>query len=254
MSTWWQGFFDLDYLKLWGGRIPAERSRREAGGLWEMCRLAEGRRVLDAPCGYGRISRELALRGAIVVGVDQSDVQIEEAERRRGDLPVSQLRYVRHDLREPFPEGEFDVALNVFSSLGYGSEEEDLAIVRTLAGAVRKGGLVVIETMHRDVIASLLGRGVKTPAAKLEDGTIVIEEPIFDVVTGRVDTCWSWYGPQGGGSKRASIRIYSATELVALMTRAGLTFVSAHLGCSPEPYRVEGPDLGGRIGLLATRA
>jgi D-alanine-D-alanine ligase len=254
MSSWWQGFFDLDYLKLWGGRLSAERDKIEADGLWEMCRLAPGLRVLDAPCGYGRISRELALRGAIVVGTDQSDVQIDEAERRRGDLPASQLRYVRHDLREPFPDGDFDVALNIFSSLGYGSEEDDLAIVRTLAGAVRKGGLVVIETMHRDVVSSRFGRGVKTPGAKLDDGTVVIEEPVWDVVTGRIDTSWTWHGPQGGGSKRASLRIYSATELVGLMKRAGLTFVSAHAGCSAVPYRTEGPDLGGRIGLLATKA
>jgi hypothetical protein len=47
------------------------------------------------------------------------------------------------------------------------------------------------------------------------------------------------------------LRIYSITELVALMARAGLRLLSAHRGCSPEPFRSEGPDLGGRVGLLA---
>jgi hypothetical protein len=47
--------------------------------------------------------------------------------------------------------------------------------------------------------------------------------------------------------------VYSATELVRLMQRAGLRFRSAHRGCSPEPFRAEGQDLGGRIGLLAER-
>jgi hypothetical protein len=81
----------------------------------------------------------------------------------------------------------------------------------------------------------------------------VVEDPRFDPVVGRLETCWYWSGPAGQGSKRASLRVYSATELVRLMQRAGLRFRSAHRGCSPEPFRAEGQDLGGRIGLLAER-
>jgi hypothetical protein len=40
----------------------------------------------------------------------------------------------------------------------------------------------------------------------------------------------------------------------ALLERAGLRFRPAHRGCSPERFRAEGPDLGGRLGLLAERA
>ena len=35
------------------------------------------------------------------------------------------------------------------------------------------------------------------------------------------------------------------------MRRAGLELVSAHKGCSPEPFVAEGPSLGGRVGLVA---
>jgi hypothetical protein len=102
------------------------------------------------------------------------------------------------------------------------------------------------------LLAAFLARGV-APSQRLPDGTLVVEDPRFDAVSGRIETCWYWSGPSGHGSKPASLRVYSATELVRLLEAAGLRFRSAHRGCSPEPFRAEGPDLGGRIGLLAER-
>jgi SAM-dependent methyltransferase len=67
------------------GAAPSRRSGREqVDALWQLCGLAEGARVLDAPCGYGRLSRLLADRGAVVLGVDQSPDLLAEAERGRG--------------------------------------------------------------------------------------------------------------------------------------------------------------------------
>lgn len=252
MNDWWEGFFDADYLRLWGQSDSSGSAAAQVEGLWTLLGLQTGSRVLDAPCGYGRISRPLAERGASVLGVDQSQTLLAHAEHERGQLSPSQLRYLRHDLRQPLEETGFDCALNVFTSLGYGSEEDDLAILRTLRAAVRTGGLVFVETNHRDLMASFLARGV-APSQRLPDGTLVVEDPRFDAISGRMQTCWYWYGPAGQGSKPASLRVYTATELVGLLERAGLRFRSAHRGCSPEPFRVEGPDLGGRIGLLAER-
>ena len=148
-----------------------------------MLDLREGSRVLDAPCGYGRISRSLAEKGAYVLGVDQSQVLLDQAERDREGLPEERLRYLCHDLRQPLSESGFDAAINVFSSLGYGTEEDDLAILKALAQSVRRGGFVLIETMHRDFIAAKLG---SKPAQRLPDGTLVVEEPSFDPIRGRI--------------------------------------------------------------------
>jgi SAM-dependent methyltransferase len=252
VSDWWQVFFDADYVRLWGTSEVAGSAAAQVEGLFTLLGLREGSRVLDAPCGYGRLSRPLAERGAMVVGVDQSAALLEHAERERGDLPPSRLRYVQHDLRRPLGEDGFDCALNVFTSLGYGTEDDDLAILRTLGAAVRPGAPVFVETNHRDLTASFLARGAPS-SRRLPDGTLIVEEPRFDAIRGRMETCWYWWGPGGQGAKPASLRVYTATELVRLLERAGLRFRSAHRGCSPEPFRAEGPDLGGRLGLLAER-
>jgi SAM-dependent methyltransferase len=252
MEAWWQSFFDEDYLHVWGAD-KSERTAREVDGLWTLLGLAAGARVLDAPSGYGRLSQPLAARGAVVVGVDQSAAMIAHAERNRDGIGAERLRYRQHDLRTPLVDDGFDAAVNIYSSLGYGSEADDLAVLTTMRRAVRPGGRVFVETMHRDVAATYLAREVQ-PAERLGDGTLVVEQPRFDPVAGRVNTTWYWYGPRGSGCKSASIRLYCITELVALMARAGLVLISAHRGCTPAPFKSEGPDLGGRVGLLARPA
>ena len=249
-GAWWEDFFDADYVRIWGPRFtPGED---EAGALWRILAFSPRSRVLDAPCGYGRVSIPLARLGASVLGVDQSAPLLAEAERRRGDLGSDRLRFLRHDLRRPLAETGFDAALNLFTSLGYGSEEDDLAILRTLGAAVRPGGAVAVDTMHRDLVAAYRARE-STPAHRLPDGTLVLEEPRFDPIAGRIDTTWYWEGPSGCGQKSASLRVYALTELVRLVERAGLRLRSVVHPGTGEPFRATGPLLGGRALLVAER-
>jgi SAM-dependent methyltransferase len=148
--------------------------------------------------------------------------------------------------------GKFDAAFNVYSSIGYGTDDDDLAVFKTIHSAVRPGGLVLVDTVHRDSVAAFVSRGAK-PGERLPDGTLVVEEPIFDPISGRMNTTWYWSGPAGQGQKSASLRIYTATELVNLLNAAGLRFVSAHQGCSTDEFKAQGPEVGGRIAILAER-
>src|SRR5215470_17914973 len=240
-------FFDETYIRLFAGTLDAARTAKEVDGLWALAGLATGARVLDAPCGFGRLSRALAERGAHVLGVDLAGAQIEAAERGRGAIDEARLRYRRHDLRVPLDEGGFDAALNVFSSIGYGSDDDDAAIVRTLGASLRPGGRLVVETNHRDLILGFIARGVGL-GERLDDGTLVVNTAKWDPATSRCDSRGYWWGPNGHGEKRATLRIYAIHELIALVERAGLRFLSLHSGCSPEPYRD-----GQRVAVLAER-
>ena len=252
MSDWWTGFFDEDYLRIWQQVFTDEINTRQARELWSMLDLRPGCKILDAPCGWGRLSRPLAALGATVLGVDQSEILLAEAERQRGDLPAESLRYRSYDLRESLPETGFDVACNIFTSFGYGTEEEDVAIFRNLRDAVRPGGRVVVETNHRDMMCASAARGSKL-SMRLPDGTLFLDDPDFDSIAGIVRLNWYWSGPNGSGEKHAQWRCYTPTQIVGLLGRAGLHLEAACKGLSKTPFKAEGPDAGGRLALIAVR-
>jgi SAM-dependent methyltransferase len=252
MNNWWSTFFDEDYLRIWGQVFSEEANAKQAEELWSMLDLNQNCRILDAPCGWGRLSRPLALLGATVLGVDQSEILLAAGERQRGRLPPERLRYFRHDLREPLPEKDFDVACNVFTSFGYGTESEDLAIFRTFRDAVRPRGRVVVETNHRDLLCAFVARSSKA-SERLPDGTLFIDEADFDAISGVVRLNWYWSGPNGSGEKHAQWRCYTPTQIVGLLERAGLRLEGAYKGLSKTPYKAEGPDVGGRLALIAVR-
>jgi SAM-dependent methyltransferase len=250
MKEWWKTFFDRDYLRIAGQVFNQEDNTRQAAELWSMLDLSPGCRLLDAPCGWGRLSHPLALLGATVLGVDQSELAT--AETQRGEVPPERLRYLRHDLRTPLPQTGFDVACNIFTSFGYGTEEEDVALFRSLREAVRPGGRVVVETNHRDLLCVFLAHGAKA-SKRMADGTLFLDESGFDPIAGLVTLNWYWSGPNGSGEKHAEWRCYTPTEIVGLLGRAGLRLVGAYKGLSKTPYTAQGPDAGARLAVIAIR-
>jgi 2-polyprenyl-3-methyl-5-hydroxy-6-metoxy-1,4-benzoquinol methylase len=253
VNEWWETFFDQDYLRIWGQVFTVEVNKKQAEELWTLLDLKVGCRLLDAPCGWGRLSGQLALLGAMVLGVDHSETLLTAAEAQRGELPKERLRYLRHDLRKTLPETGFDVACNIFTSFGYGTEDEDVATFQTLRCALRPSGRVLVETNHRDMLCAFISRGSKA-SMLLPDGTLFIDDPDFDAIAGMVSLNWYWSGPNGSGEKHAKWRCYTPTQIVGLLERAALRFVGAYKGLSKIPYKADGREAGGRLALVAVRA
>lgn len=190
-SPWWQTFFDDDYLAMWSGLHPAEVCESEADALYELLKLDDGARVLDAPCGYGRISLPLARRGVSVTGVDYSPQMIAAAKREADAVGLTEwVSFIEADLRAPLDAGPFVAAINLFSSLGYGSKEDDVAIVRTIAAALESGGRFFIDTVHRDLVVARRVNDER-PGAVMPNGATLEEDVRFDPIRGVVETTWS---------------------------------------------------------------
>jgi len=63
-----------------------------------------GLHILDVACGHGRITRELARRGANVVGIDISERMIRMAQEAEQNEPLG-IRYIRADVTAPTSSG-----------------------------------------------------------------------------------------------------------------------------------------------------
>jgi 2-polyprenyl-3-methyl-5-hydroxy-6-metoxy-1,4-benzoquinol methylase len=105
-----------------------------------------GLRVLDAGCGTGWLSRYLAGRGALVVGVDISEGLVARARSIEAATPLG-ITYDVHDLLEalPYAAESFDVAISAMTVMDV---EDPLAAVRHIARIVRPGGQFVFSLVH----------------------------------------------------------------------------------------------------------
>src|SRR5690242_309651 len=123
-SDWWCGFFEGLAADFWHQAVPPALTETEAGFLASV--LPPGARVLDVPCGDGRLSCALAARGYHVTGVDGSAKLLGWAKERGQGLPV-QWRHA--DMRELPWSGEFGGAFCFGNSFGYLGEEGDAAFL-----------------------------------------------------------------------------------------------------------------------------
>ena len=71
--------FGDDYLYFYAESIDDAHSDTDTSEILRVLDLPKGSRILDAPCGHGRISRRLAAAGMVVTGVDLTPAYIERA-------------------------------------------------------------------------------------------------------------------------------------------------------------------------------
>ena len=120
-----------------------------SAALLDLTGPSAGLRVLDMACGHGRITRELARRGASVVGADISAVLIGKAVRAERDQPLG-LRYVHADVTSPGWHAILESAVFDAVTCNFGlSDIDDLDGVLASASAVlRPGGCFVFSILH----------------------------------------------------------------------------------------------------------
>jgi SAM-dependent methyltransferase len=105
-----------------------------------------GLRVLDLPCGEGRVARELARRGGTVVGVDLSDAMLERARAFERERPLG-ITYIEADGTQPdaLLTASFD---RVVCNFGLSDIDDLDGILATLTRVLEPGGVLVYSILH----------------------------------------------------------------------------------------------------------
>ena len=218
----WDAVFDETYLRTYLPFFDDERTRMEALGAVSLAGVAPGAAILDCPVGFARHAVVLTEAGYRVTGLDRSETQLAEAERRRGDAEWPRL--VRGDYRElPFRDRSFDAVLNLFTSLGYLQQAEDVGVLREFRRVLHPGGVLVIETMHRDRVARIFAARAWD---RLPDDSLFLQEHEADWVTGRLSARHVVVSADGERVERSyTHRMYTATDLAAMLEEAGFAGV-----------------------------
>jgi ubiquinone/menaquinone biosynthesis C-methylase UbiE len=240
----WDEFFSSFYLRAYSG-IGQDDAEPQALAAARLAGCPEDGELLDVPCGFGRHAVPLARAGFRITGIDRSESLLAEARRRAGGERWPKL--VRADYRElPFRDASFDAALNLFTSLGYLGDEEDTKALAEIGRVLRAGGRLVIETMHRDL---LVRKFQEHDWRLLGEGLLLLEQRTFDAASGVAQTTQTLVDKSGDRDSRSySVRVYTATELLAMLARAGFADARCYGDLEGAPFTT-----GARLVIVATR-
>ena len=199
-------------------------------------------RVLDAPCGFGRHSIEFGRLGHRVTGVDFSETELDRARKAAQEAGVS-LTLVCQDIRDMEFPSEFDVAVNLFSSIGYFSDDEDRLVVDRFWRALRPGGVFILDTRNRDQLV----RSLPPEERKRVNGWTLRIENSFDPATSRWRARWFRLRRAGVKAKESAqeligeseIRLYSAHELSAMLRPERWSRVELYGGLDGTPFSLD---------------
>ena len=233
----WDAFFSDFYLRVAAGDERQEReAQAQALGAARLAHCPDGGDLLDVACGFGRHALALAQAGYHVVGVDRSKTLLAEARRRAGEGRWPEL--VQADYRElPFADASFDAAINLFTSLGYFGDEEDTGALAEIARVLRPDGRLVIEIMHRDLMVK---RFSEQDWHALGAGRVLLEQRAFDPAAGVAQTTQTLIETTGERDSRTfAVRVYTATELVAMLAAAGFAEAKCHGDLDGAPFATD---------------
>ena len=136
-----EGYFDQTATQTWERltsdapvsrvrqTVRAGRDKMRALMLEQLPRDLHGVRVLDAGCGAGQMTAELAARGAEVVAVDISPALLQIAARRLPENLAPRVRFVAGDMTDA-SLGPYDFALAMDSLIYYSAADIAAALAK----------------------------------------------------------------------------------------------------------------------------
>jgi SAM-dependent methyltransferase len=239
-AAWVPDYFGDDYLQLY--QFPPERTAPEVTFLVRelSTRIPTTGQVLDLACGQCRHGLPLARHGFHVIGLDYQANLLREA-AQQAHREETAISLVQGDMRQlPFAAASFDVVMNLFTAFGYFSDAENAHVLEEVARVLRPGGWLFIDVANRD---RLLRQAQSRSWKRLPDESLVVSEWQWDVPTGRYTHWQLWLRGQQQREFQHSVRVYSCTELTAMLRQVGLTPRALYGGFQGEPLTLDAPRL-----------
>ncbi len=213
-----------------------QRWKQAAGEVEQVCKLLDvpkGAAVLDVGCGPGRHALEFAKRGYRITGIDAIAPYLDEGKAKARERKVD-VEFIRADMREFRREGAFDAAVNMLTTFGYFDDPaDDRRVIENIFASLKPGGAFVMDFMGKEVLARIFREREWTEHA---DGLVLLEERKVGGAWERVDIRWILLRGETRREHRFSLRLYSASELLALLAGAGFADVCAYGSLEGAPY------------------
>lgn len=226
-EAFWTAYASLMFDERRWAEVPAV-----IDGIEALARPRPGCAVLDACCGPGRHSLELARRGYRVTGLDLTEAYLEAA-RDSAAADGTSPEFLRGDVRTWERPGAFELCLNLFTSFGYfESPEEDLEALRRFRASLAPGGALVLETLGKETAVRDFIEG---EWFERDGWTVCTEFKVHGAWEG-LETRWILLRGAERIDHAFVQRLYSAVELRAALRAAGFASVELYGSVEGAPY------------------
>jgi cyclopropane fatty-acyl-phospholipid synthase-like methyltransferase len=216
LNPWYERFFDGLYGQVLPATFTEAQTRRQLAIVRRLLRLRKGHRVLDIPCGMGRLAIPLARGGLKMTGVELSDSFVRRARRAARGLGPP-IRFVKADMRCIDFDGEFDAAFNWFGSFGYFSDADNLRFAGRVLAALRPGGRFLVEGLNK----SWLRTHFVPTREEVVGGVRIKHRGRWNRAQTRMLDTWTFSKGTATECHTTSIRMFNGDELRSLLRAAG---------------------------------
>ena len=207
---WHKDFFKNSFYNP-ASPAAVAKAPMEVAFVLKQLKLKKGARLLDLCCGPARHAALIAGNGVAVTGYDFSADYLKEAAARAKKNKVK-LNLVRGDMRELKFHGEFDAAINLFTSFGYFQKfSDDMKVLKGVAAALKPGGLFMIDVVHGDFVRTHFR---DRDWQLLEDGSYHLEESVLTNDKTGVFNTWTRISKTGGVSEKSFFTRLNKNEKV----------------------------------------
>lgn len=215
ITEWYKDWFETkEYLNVYSHRNETE-AEDLVNLILDNIILSKPADVLDMACGTGRHSLLFAKKGLNVTAVDLSKSMISVA-MDKAKAENLNIIFIQNDLRYFAHTGNFDLAVNLFTSFGYfESDEENFKILNTAYNHLKAGGYFVLDFFNKFFVEKNL---VLESHNKIENREVIQKRKIDGLRVIKEITI-----SDNGNSKKyyESVRMFSYDELLNELTRIG---------------------------------
>jgi ubiquinone/menaquinone biosynthesis C-methylase UbiE len=216
----WDRFFDERYFTKWYPRDDPGETEREARAAMSLARIADGSRVLDAACGFGRHAIALSRAGFEVTGADRSPTLIAHARELSESLDSAPTWVQANYEQLPFDDMSFEAVISMNSSLGFDEGAADEQALAEFLRVLVPGGRLVLETNHQELLTAHFGDC--TNEAFGDGDTLTIERE-YSPDTGIIRVRHMLNTRDETDTLDMSRRIYKPDELEAMLEGVGFS-------------------------------
>lgn len=217
--SWYKDWFNSEnYLKVYSHRNESE-AERLVELIIKMLNLKSGSKVLDMACGSGRHAIIFSKHGFDVTAVDLSQRLISEA-KSNAVRSGANINFVLSDILDFNTPVRFDLALNLFTSIGYfESDEDNLSVILKAYALLKSNGYFVLDFFNKEYLL----KNLVPETVFSENGTRIIQKRyikgnrvIKDIIIENNGLLEKYF---------ESVRLFSDEEIFAFFEKAGFTIV-----------------------------